>query len=70
MSQKPEKSVASSRGFHLAAIGASFYQTLAKRADGKMGLTLVSVSEAKDAPNEKDCPETNDESAEETRQRR
>ena len=66
--------MASSRGFHLAAIGASFssfYQTLAtKRADGKMGLTLVSVSEAKDAPNEKDCPETNDESAEETRQRR
>jgi hypothetical protein len=25
---------------------------LAKRADGKMGLTLVAVSEAKDAPNE------------------
>jgi len=49
--------VASSRGFHLAAIGASFYQTLAKRADGKMGLTLVSVSEAKDGPNEKDCPD-------------
>jgi hypothetical protein len=57
-SQKPEKSVASSRGFHLAAIGASLYQTLAKRADGKMGLTLVSVSEAKDAPNEKDCPDS------------